>query len=501
MPVPNLSNLGLSAPSQSSAADEGGPTLSDLLGNVVLDEAGKSRILEDEINQLRQGKDSSFLQNLLSPSVLATLGLAGGAAIFGGETGRGIGAGLGIGALSGADLLGEIDRSQRTAAIDELEDKLEDSQGRLDKARNRFSNLMTSNPELFVSPEGEVPDAQVLGWLTTGTDIPLYPQTRRIENRRDERWKARFDIFSKGLENAKSKSDANNLTRAMFQHLGWKDVPSEIVENLSNSFGTPEFERELASTLLRHGGPTALDAMIFAGENGLPLHHPDVLRKVQFVGDPSSAITPSQRINQKFLRLIDEVNDWQGDPLNSQSVLQIQQEAKGDQTAASRAIIERALEGRNADIAFMADKANLPADTDLATLMAAFRMVSGKEGMLDLLSAAGAIKEFADETPEERRDRRGSSALQLIESTEGIAAEKQGNRDAELRNKAAMRFQTGFQEVDATFGVSQIYQLVDMVYVQALKDAERNPDGTINRESFEKLFNQYTQEALEQNLP
>lgn len=482
-----LSDFGLSQPSESSAVDN---PLADLLGNNILDELGRSRMLARQANQLRAGAgDRSFLSRLLSPEGLAPLALGGLAAAAGQPA---FGAGLGLGGLQNLQALEEAERTQRIKAVEEVADQQEASLERLDKARNRFIQLLQAQPDMFLTPEGEMTvDARMLGWYATGAPIPLYPSTRRAMDMREEGWKRQSDAMYESLQEAKTKEDARIITTRLFEHHGFASPPPELVESMVNSFGTPDMETQLVDTLMRYGGPSGQDAIIFAGENALPLSHPEVWRRVMF-RDPS--VTPSQMKNIKYIQLVDEINAWQQDPVNAQQVLQIMQEARGDEATASRAIAGQVLAGRQADLDFYLDEANVPEGLTVALYQRAYSTVASKDRAVDAVRGAQSIPRKRAMTDEEILEERGRNTIRLIEETRDGIAQTQGNRDAVMRNNAAVRIQ---RELGG--GISAVYADVDKIFAAALEDAPRDQNGVVIREAFERLVEQYTNELINQN--
>ena len=483
-----LSDFGIPQTSQASSVDQS--PLAQLLGNQVMDELGKARQISGQMDQLRSGQgDKSFLQRLLSVEGLIPLLLAGGAAAAGQP---GIAAGVGIGGLQSITQAEEAERSQRTKAMEDLNKQLDKSLDRQDKSRNRFIQLLQSQPDMFLDEEGRSTiDARVLGWYATGAPIPLFPETKRILDQRDESWDKTGDVLYKALQEAQSPEQARVLTKNLFRHNGMDIVPPELVESIVGSFGTPEFDNQMANTLIEYGGPSGFDALIFAGENNLPASHPDVLRMVKF--QPKD-VTASQQLNARHLGLMDEVNNWQQDPANIQEVLQIQSEAAGDIGGATRVITERALAGRNADISFFLDETNVPEGLTVALMLRAFSTVTSKEKMVEALREVKDMRRKRGLTDEEFNQERGLNTVRLVEETRDNVAKTQGNRDTGLRNTAAI---TISDAVPGT-GLTQIYAIVDDIFAKALV-ASRDPQtGEVDRAKFEATIEAYTRQAVEQ---
>lgn len=484
-----MSDFGLVQPSQGTSVDQN--PLAELLGNAVFDELGRSRLITQQMDQLRSGAgDQTYLQRLLSPQGIVPL-IAGGLAAALGQPG--LGAGIGLGGLQGVAAAEEAERAQRMKAMEDLNDKYEQSLDRQDKARNRFTQLLQSQPDLFMTPEGEpTVDARVLGWYATGAPIPLFPDAKRALDRADFGWEKMQEMLFKSLSEASSVDQQRAATRLLLRHQGMDNPPEERISAIVQALGTPDLENEAVNTLLKYGGTSGLSALIYAGENNLSAFHPEVLKRVIFK-DPDD-VTPSQQLNARFLELMDTVNNWQQDPANAQEVLQIQKNAKGDEAEASRAIVGRALEGRQADIDFYLDKANVPEGLTQAIILRAYSTVASGERAADAVRGARDLPRQRGLTPEQVREERGQKALGLIEEARKLVEQTQGNRDAAMRNNSAVNIQR-----ELGWSVQSTYSLVDQIFNAALQDAPRDAEGNINREAFEVLFDQYTKLAIQQN--
>ena len=487
-----LGDFDLPAPSNSNSTAQGGDPLAELLGNNVMDELGKSRQINAQMDQLRSGEgDKSFLQRLLSAEGLVPLILGGIAAAKGQP---GIAAGIGIGGLQGIQQAEEGERSQRNKAMEDLNKQLDKSLDRQDKSRNRFIQLLQSQPDMFLDDKGNPTlDSRVIGWYATGAPIELHPETKRTLDQRDESWVRGGDMFYKALQEARSPEDARVLTTNLFKHLGMANVPADLVEATVTSFGTPDFDRNFADTLLEFGGMSGRDAIIYAGENELPVHHPDVLKMVTFEG--KDATTPSQQINLKFLRLMDEVNVWQQDPRNTDQVLQIQAEAGTDIAGATREIATRALSGRNADISFFMDEANVPNDLTTAMMLRQYSQVASKDKMVDAVRGAKDLGRKKGLSDDEIIQERGAVTMRTLEENIANVQRAQGNRDAGVRNSTAQ----SLSKAHPSMTLNEVYTEVDAIFSAALKDAKRDEAGNIDRADFERRINANTQAFINAN--
>ena len=488
---PGMSDFGLTNANDSTSI-EGDASLSDLLGDAVLDEVSTSKLLSAQIDELKGQEGPSLLDKLLSPRGLAMLAATAGVGLSGGGA---LGtAAFGLSGVKSADAKVEAERSAQRGAIDKLEGDLEKSQSRLDKTRNRIATAFNTNPEAFLNPDGTpVVDERVLGWYMTGTEIPMFPQTRNLLKQRDARWSKRMDVLTEAMENADNPADATNLTKAMMRQLQWFDADDATVASIANSIGTDDFDSAFAATLFRNGGSSALDAMIFAGEEGLELSHPEVLRRIKFQNEADASQPPSQLLNQRFINDLDAVNAFEQNPLNREFV----QTAKRDNNdeEARRIIAEQALAGiGSGEVDFYLDKVNSQNPDDFRRMFQAYSMIDSKTRLVDTVRGAQSLPEMLNLDDEQLRAWKANQANDLVGEAEASARQSSANQSAALRNRTAGAISTGLG-----LGVEATYKAVDKITTAAMEDAEKNPDGTINRASFERLMEDYTQKTIDAN--
>ena len=479
-----LGDFGLVTPSQgTNAADQLGG-LKDILGSDLISEAEKSKMLTQQIGQL-QGQDSSgFLERLLDPGVLLSI-LGGGVAAAAGAPI--VGAGLGIGGLQRHQLLGAVEDQQRAKGIEELKDERDKADKSVEKMRGRIERMLVANSELFVGPGGEVPDPDVLGYLVTGADLPVFPQTRRVESRRDKQWDAKFKFLSGALEQAELPQDKAAIIPHMLELLEWKDAPQGLVENLAFSLGTPQWDQAWASTLFRYGGETALNALVFAGENGLSLQDPQVLRMIQFTGD--DALQPSQVINQRVLDLIAEMNEWQKQ--NPEQALTIQDSAQ-NKAEEIKLMTEAAFAGRTADQALFLDKQNVPTGMDMSTLLRAYSMADKNLGLLNLVAQANNFDDLSKLSQQELENYKMNTGMNIISGAINVAAQSVAKQQAALRNRKMVEVGKALPNAnDETIRI-----ILNITMEGARERAKKTPDGLIDVADWERHIDSLLPEVL-----
>lgn len=488
-----LSDFGLTSPNDATSVDSG-PSLADMLSDAVLDETATAKQLSAKIDEAGAAEAPTLIDKLLGPRGLALLAGSIGVGLGGG--GLGGAAAFAAGGAKGTQGVVAAERSAQNAAIEKLEGDLEKSQARLDKTRNRIANVYNTNPDSFLNPDGTpAVDARVLGWYVTGTDIPLFPQTRRLLNQRDERWSKRMDVLSEALENTDNAEDATNITRAMMRQLQWFDADDATVQSIVNSIGTEDFDATFAGILFKHGGASALDAMIFAGEEGLPLNHPEVLRRIDFrTQDEDGGQPPSQVLNQRFIDAMDAVNTFEQNPINAKFV----QETKQGNTPeeARKLIATQALaDTGSAEVDFYLDRVNAFAPQDFQRFQSAYSQISSKSSLVDSVRGGTSLKEKLGLTDQEWANLKAEQAQEVVAQGEKAARLSAANQNAVLNNQAAGKINGALPNL----GVQAVYGLVDKIAEAAAAQAKKNPDGTIDRADYERLFNAFTASAIQQN--
>jgi hypothetical protein len=479
-PLAGLTDFGLSRPSASSTVGNDNVNLDALLNNEMLDERGKANLLEEQLAKARlaetAAQEKGGLGDILKdPKVIAKLLGAIGLAAAGGGPGAVAGGALALGGLQKGQLDVEAERAQATAARKEVEDQLDTSLGRLDKMRNRIATAFNTNPEAFASPEGTAPDPRVLGWYMTGTDIPMFPMSRRTFENRSKQWESRVGVLEDALQKAQDPATRRKIMEHLAGQLNW-NASSGIIDALANA-NPVDFDTTLAATLLREAGPSAIDAMIFAGENGIPLHDPRALRMLKFTDAGKNDLLPNQKLDARYAQLLVEMNDWAN--ANPEQYGKMIEEAQDPEVGLSN-LAAAAFAGRPGDQTLFLQKANLRGSGDFAELQAALSMWMSKSSVLQTLGVLDQIPDVQNMTPDELAVFNVQNAERLRDETKTAARATFANKVAAQRNTIV---QTLVTELNAP--PQAAYKAADQILKQAIQADEKKP-GTFD-ETIEKL--------------
>jgi hypothetical protein len=461
----------------SSSVDDDMELLGQLLGGTIEDEVLKSKLLSQKISELRSAETGAGPLDL---RVLLPLLAGGASAAFGGRTGQGIGAGLALGGIQNIGNIKEAEEAQRQTAIEDLEDRQEKAETRIEKHRNRLATMINTNPELFMNPDGTVPDPKLLGLLITGEDIPLYPQTRRLQERRDKRWDAQWSFFEEALGKARTPEDAAPIMQMMMSHLtetGASPVPKGAQTALINALGTPDFDNAFANTLIRYGGASALEAIKVAGERRLPLHHPEIIRLIKFSGD--DMLSPSEKMTQRFINLVDEMNRWAKESPDLHQAIIDKAGTPGEEL---RLMADVVFADRPGDKTIFFDKGNLPKDTSLAELLQSYGLFDKNFDLANIVAQAKELQLVKQLSPDQFRQYKMNGSLDFLRGAKATAEENAGRRMAGLRNKKRL-------EITATLPKASdesIRLILNLAMEGALERAKKNPDGSVDVADWER---------------
>jgi len=401
--------------SNAAGSEDGANTvdLQDMLGSSILDAEEKARLLGEYSQGLGIEGGGGMKDQLFSKRGLLLAALAGGSLAAGQP---GLAAGIGLGGIEkGAENVA-AERTALKAAKDQAEAERDKALQRADSERNRLANMFNTNPEAFVNPEtGEpVMDDQAFGYLLTGQNVAIHPTTRRVMNRRDKDHERVTEIFMDSLEEAQSVEQAGQIVTQLFNHLGDAgNVPPAVKDALVRAYGTPEFDKEFASTVFRYAGASGRDAAIKAGELGLPLHHPTILKMMDF--SKGDAITPSQQLNSEYIKLRETVRLFQMNPENA-TILAATREETNNGTEFNRALVEMALPlGADQDLYF--DKANLIKDGNFDQFQEEYNNSMGQYNLLATLGQIDSIDEYMSLDGEGKREFLRNLAASTANST------------------------------------------------------------------------------------
>lgn len=382
-----LSDLGQSARTMSSAVSAQGPSLADLLGNTQLDNLGQARVLEAAMQEAQQ-QNPNLLQQILSPR-----GAAGGigtllAGILGGGQAA---AAFGSGALSGLTQQVEAQRTARDQAIEQLQKQRDKALERVDKSQQRISTLIESNPDLFNDPVTGEPtiSPDKLGFLATGEDIRLDPSSRRALNNKDLFQQQRQDALMVALKESDNIEQTRTITEAMFKNMGWDDMPDKVVNDVTQAMGTPDLNAVMAGVLKDLGGVSGANAIIYARENGLAFDDPKVLNRVNWREKLPDGMTETDL----KVQLMGEMAQWEQRPGNQDMLRTIDKEAAGDQKKRNELLAAEVWAGDSGKRTEWIDMTSGWTDGRRAMLA---RAITEGGAMTTMLKAIGGIKELQE---------------------------------------------------------------------------------------------------------
>jgi len=167
------------------------PDLTDLV-----DKLTKSVEQQNKLQQIKAEAPTAKSGLTSLPGILSLLTAATGAAT-GNENLFAAGAGGVEGSIAGAEQTGQTQRASADAAIEALRQEQ-------DQLHGRVTNLLTSQPGLFVNPmTGEsVIDKRLLGYLATGEMIPIDPganfQVQRQKYILEKKYSLGLDMMTNG---------------------------------------------------------------------------------------------------------------------------------------------------------------------------------------------------------------------------------------------------------------------------------------------------------------
>jgi hypothetical protein len=476
----NLSDLGLITPAASNKLGST-PGLDELMGSDLVDEVGKSRLLETELARLGQIEPRTTLDILRSPGGLVSL-LGSIAGMAAGGTARNVGIGALLGTLQQAQVTSETDRAQLAKAREELEDRLDKSYTRQDKMRDRIANIYNVNPEAFQGPDGLAPSPEVLGWYLTGTtDLPVWTSTRRALNERKETWDKRTQLLIENIKNAPTKEAARLSVRALLRQLDEPNPSDELVEAYMSGFGQPDAVRITWKNHYTNFGIGARDAHLWAVENGVgdQPDHPEVLRRLRAKTRPAEELTQLQRDLMAFIR------GWERDPDNAQRVISIKTGA-ADPEEAQRLIIREAIESGNTyagiDAAFLIDKINIEdPDRELMELLRVYGNVQDRDALLQLLVEEDLTEDILGMTRDEFIKHQQDTAKQEHTDLKQMAKDS----DAQWTARQLDDIVATLTEQVPGFSLSTYQKSAQAVLARAQRDLNIKPGQPVPRADLE----------------
>jgi len=480
-----LSTLGMTQPTTSSAVQ---PSQLDqlLLGNAIPRQEGAVKAIEGQMQQVAGAEDKSWIQKLRSPSGLAALLLAlGGTAVAGPIAGLGVGAAMAGGNIGASGAQFEKNKSATEA---ELRKQLDDANTELDKTRQRVLQIVTTQPELLTRQNpvtGEIENVaspEVIGYYATGTDLAVNPVSKMAMNQRKDRWTQLMALSTTALGKARTKEDARVITRKIFDLLDYPSAPSDMVEAMVNTYGTPDFETTLGSMYLEHFGSSGISATVYAGENNLQLHDPRVVRML--VPPPPKDQTALDILNQQFLDASDKILAWA--KTHPDETQRVRQETGSDNKLYLSTMAGLALD--EADLGAYTTKISKDPNF-IADWMRQYGMVNSEFSLIDMINSTKQLKATQNMTPEQVQQVKASAATERVQATREYATQASALSDLRQANGIAIRLQE-FNLSDA-----QINGIVARIRETARLEATL-PDGTVQLDKYNEVIRRETTAAV-----
>lgn len=222
-------------------------------GTSKLDNALSLRGKQEQLAHMQQNPPGSVsgFDVLKSPESLIKLGLALAGGLSGNKDLQALGAGLGLGTLQAApQVAGQATEGARTGHIEQM-DKLI---GQIEKDQQLMAQLLTQQPSLFLTDDGEnavEPDE----WRDLmGLSVPLSPaainKNRRLDKLQEQRLEAYGDMLNKAIA-------SGNEPMAVFAAQGVNTMMGlNFTDEELRGLARTEDEEGLLTALLPH-----LDAM------------------------------------------------------------------------------------------------------------------------------------------------------------------------------------------------------------------------------------------------
>jgi hypothetical protein len=487
-----LSGLGLTPPSTSGNVDnaaQGDTLLQQLLakGNPtsMLDETGKSEVLQKAISQLQGTKSPTLKDELLSKRGLASLAIALGAGAAGGAPAA---VGAAMGGLQGASDASILAESQKRKAIAELTDQNDKLQSRIIDQQKNVATMFNTNPEAFVDPKTgqQTISPEVLGYYATGQQIPIFASTRRQLNQFDKNKEQAYNLLTDRLKTA-SPDDAKKIIQSTFTLLNYK-APDDLVDSMARGAAAGDkWTPEVLDQYFRFAGETAMDAFHSATQNGWGPFDPRVVSQLQFRDPDASShkLTPSDRA----LQLAQEINDWQQDPANLETLRKITMGSKSAEDKSVK-IAQEVLGGREGDLRTYLHEQGLHDPTDWAMLMNNYNAVQNKFKLGIGISGIDQLPMFRSMTPDQQTQWLWQQAQNATDAQRQSMADDQAKQTVAQVNSVAERLGKELKLAPNVAGktAADIAQL-------ALNNST-SPDGRVDYNRFAQELKKLTDEAI-----
>ena len=369
-------------------------------GNRLKQEEASARQFRQARSQVAATETRGPLGQLTSnPRNLLAL-LAAGGALAAGQPGAALG--VGIGALQkGQQLAGQAEQA-KAAQMESLQEAEQQALENADKIRARASNLLVSNPDLFVDEFGNQMDPTELSNLVLGIgdgSVQLNAGSRRALNRRDESFKAGSKVLLDAFEAAPTEAVARQLSTGFLNYHGLNEFAKnnpDVVDALARR--DPAAGSLTVAKLFSERPDQAAGAIKYMIGQGMDIQDPTNLQDpnvwAYFKELPKDAPRPSDEAMQRWLKIGDVYGQWAKDnPAADRSAI----EGAGDRATGRKNAMELALrDSGNQDLIPVLDDKISVGRVELSPAQMAQQMLKAREDANGLVLQMDALKVMDD---------------------------------------------------------------------------------------------------------
>lgn len=481
---PGLSDFGLSAPSEANSVGADTSQLEALLGglpNMPFEDIQRAEGIKDRMGEVAGLDVPGHLEQLLkSPrgiaALLGTLGVGLGGGGLEGAAAFGLGA-------TGPVLSAKGEAEQEKAdKLDELSGRLNDQEEKILKRQQMIQTAIQNAPDQFIDPEtGELSvPPQIMGYLAYGMPLAANPSSKRILNRRDKAWEAQAAGVADALKAVGSVEDAAVLIGSLNRLLDNPNPDPAEDAALARAFGTEGWESALVGHYINNGGVSAQKALLYAAENDLPLEHPEVIKRLDF-SQGADSMPPSQRLNDKFITLMDRVRVWEANPANATMVAKFETDAETPEER-NRLVYTAAL-GNAADVGFYEQKVGAMPSYVSRRLQAQYNANIAGWGLTETVLEARNIPTRQGMSPGE------VSTAKANETVQGLIADERAVIEDERKKLTGWTSQQTSRLVGSVGGMShgRAKDLVQQCWNIASRENPGAPQDVINQKAMAKV--------------
>lgn len=479
-----LTNMGIQNKSMSSALGEsGGSNINPALEQALAESkqlkspAARALALENALAQAQQAEAPSTLDKLKSPRGILSLLLAGGAAAAGAPA---LGVGMGLGTLSGADLLAREAKQAQMETVEDLQDRVEKAYTRVDNQQQRMVSAFQSMPEAFagIAPED-------LGQLMFGIEAPVDPVMRYRQKKQDERWNKQWDLFLGQMETATTPQRRSNILAGIEGLLGYAlppDLRQAITSNVQGTDYLEDVNKKIVDMALDpRTGLTGLRALNAAFMEGRENQLWTILPQIQWTEEDETGRFSESEATWK---LIERMNEWWQDP-NVDPELKLS--TGGDPEKIADIVFEN-------EVGFKGVMQKKFGDSGL-TVADAFRIYQGANSELVKFGQFQDLGEILTGSPEDRANILRNNTNTTIGQMQQVVEDNAMSAQAEIQVQGSniLRDGTGNRFLPG------VYLRVAGEDMRAALEAATNPEtGDIDQAAFERLFSQNLAESIAQ---